>query len=534
MTLRSAHVLLATLSGALFLTACSESRTLPAEVDAAIVIDVDARIFMDAGTDAGPPSNVGSECGVDEDCVISGETGACIEDPDLFPGGYCSGACSDAASCPDGSACVNFGRGQQFCVASCDPTVTTRQCRAGYGCSTNPMLSGLCLGGCFDDTDCASGLRCDRAGGLAGACFDPTSSIGAACEEDTSCPMGTSCLAERFIGWPGGACASFECDVPGDTGCGAGATCVPASGVGFGVTSMCLASCTSDGECRDGWACRAVDGYPERRVCRPACDSASDCSGGRVCNPALGICASPFDASQLGAMCSRRGGCTGGSCLREADSGFPGAYCAYFGCTVGTDSTCPTGGACAPTADGAGICLDACAADADCTRPGYACRNVDGANPMSSRACLPACTSDMHCANMGFVCNVGTGRCTAPFVASALGEPCAGASECVGGTCLSEAGSGWPAGTCTYPGCGLMGGGATCPTGGVCVDDLAGDPAIGRCVDACTVGAMTGCRPGYACVALTMGGTEGACQPACTAASCSGGRTCNPMTMLCE
>jgi hypothetical protein len=61
--------------------------------------------------------------------------------------------------------------------------------------------------------------------------------------------------------------------------------------------------------------------------------------------------------------------------------------------------------------------------------------------------------------------------------------------------------------------------------GAVCVDDAAGDPAIGVCVTGCGEGST--CRAGYACV-------EGACRPACTETSCSGGRTCDVASGLCR
>jgi hypothetical protein len=330
--------------------------------------------------------------------------------------------------------------------------------------------------------------------------------------------MGALCLAEGFAGWPSGACIGFGCDLASDRGCPGDAHCLPGR-----HGDLCIDGCSTDGDCRPGYACRAPRAYPDRRICQPACTADAQCTGGRVCNPALGTCDVPFDPGQLGRSCSRRtGGCDGGTCLTEFETGFPGAYCAYIGCTVGMDSTCPTGGVCAPGAGGANLCLDGCATDSEC-RDGYRCRPVRSEDPTSSRACLPACSSDRQCANDTFVCNPGTGLCTEPFVAANLGAPCEGAGDCPGGICRTEA-DGWPAGACTYPGCRLAGEGpsARCPDGGVCVDDGVGDPAIGHCVKACVVGGSDGCRRGYACVALVDGGTDGACLPAMTMGSPAG------------
>jgi hypothetical protein len=506
------HVALLPLCCALLiLEACGSSHT---SEDAAIIIDFDGAMIDGGPTDAGPGGRVGAPCGSDEDCT--GDVDLCLSDPSFLPGGYCSRACAGGGDCPEGSTCVQVGMGQAFCFASCDPDATERQCREGYGCASGFGVPPVCIGGCTTDDDCATGLRCDPRGGPlgAGSCYRPDAELGDECRNSESCPMGAFCLAESFSGWPRGACIGFGCDVATNRGCPGDAQCVPG---GRGSDGLCIDGCASDDDCRVGYQCRAPSAYPDRRICQPGCTSNAHCTGGRVCNPALGTCHEPFDPAQLGRSCSRRtGGCTGGTCLSEFEYGYPRAYCAYVGCTLGMDSTCPTGGVCAPGAGGDNLCLAGCRADSEC-RDGYRCRPVLPEDPSSSTACVPACTSNMQCANEGFVCNPGTGLCTEPFVAGNLGEPCAGRAECFGGVCLTEA-EGWPAGTCAYPGCRLSGEGpsATCPPGGVCVDDRRGDPALGHCLDACTVGASGGCRPGYACVAIVEGGTEGACRPAMT------------------
>jgi hypothetical protein len=292
-----------------------------------------------------------------------------------------------------------------------------------------------------------------------------------------------------------------------------------------------------DDDCRAGYRC--TESAEGRFFCGPGCATDMDCSGGRVCNPTLGTCDDAFDPSELGEACSgTMGACSGGTCAREFESGFPGSYCVYVGCdpeAAPDASGCPAGGVCVDGADGAGVCLRACEDTPDCPRDGYDCLPSDRADATSPRACMPACTTDLSCANDGFECNEGTGLCRPPFSATNLGDACADASECEGGACLTEASAGWPGGTCTFPGCRLSGTGPaeTCPMGGVCTDDGAGDPTLGVCVDACTV-AATSCRAGYACVAIMTGGTDGACRPACTATDCTAGRTCNTMTGLCE
>lgn len=483
--------------------ACGESHMT--EPDAAIVFDA---TFPDTGTDSGPPpSNVGASCAIDEDCM--GPADMCIGEL----GGYCSAICSSDADCPAGSACVNLGT--MVCLDLCNSDTPDDQCADGLGCIGGGPVPPVCLPGCEGDAECGEGLTCVLGGGAfgAGACIDPDAPLGAACTSDADCPPSGTCATGAD--YPGGTCViAAVCDADTNVGCPDDAQCLPG---GFGG-DICWDGCTTDADCRSGWECADSVSAPGRLTCQPI-----------------------FGADNLGQECVE-GPCPGGDCLTEQLYGFPGSYCADFGCdpAATTDSGCPNGGICAPTSDGVGICLLGCTADTDC-RTGYRCVPADRENPDRGSACRPGCTEDSQCTarlrdGTPYECNPGTGLCARPFDVTELGEPCAGDfRQCRGGLCLTGDASGWPAGMCVFPGCRLTGTGpsATCPAGSVCTDDGAGDPELGVCVDACTVGG-TDCRPGYACVALTDGGTDGACRPACDASSCVGGTTCNTETGLCE
>lgn len=205
--------------------------------DAGILVPDSARppdaVFYDAGS---VPGSIGVPCAADTDCHGAGAR--CLAEPQIFPGGYCSAMCDPAVatSCPTGAQCQDFGRGMTFCVLTCDPGVMTRQCggRANYGCSMDPQLSGVCVGGCVDATDCPTGLMCDQTGGQlgSGACFTPGAMIGAACVDDTQCPAGGGCQDEANGGWPGGSCIAPGCDLPGNTGCSGDAQCIGLGGFG--------------------------------------------------------------------------------------------------------------------------------------------------------------------------------------------------------------------------------------------------------------------------------------------------------------
>jgi hypothetical protein len=501
MTFRTTFVAFFTLAAA-----CTESH--PDEPDAAIIIP-DTGPRPDTGTDAGPPpGNTGEACELDEDCTGPAET--CITEAQSgLPGGYCSGFCETDEDCASDAVCVQLDDTTAICLRSCDPTAED-QCRTGYGCASGLGIPNICYPGCEDASDCGEGQMCEVGGGFngSGACFDPSAGVGDACEDSGDCPAGGVCNPDD-AGWPGGACLTFGCDEASGTGCPGDAECLPG---GFGG-ALCVDGCASDTDCRDGYECIPSLRYPDRLSCQPA-----------------------FDAGNLGAACGRRGGCTGGTCLNEAEYGFPQGYCAAVGCDPDAeDPGCPGDGVCIEATSGTGVCLDGCASDTDCRiEQGYACRPSVTSDPESARACRPACASDDQCSmRLGYECNQGLGLCRPPVDPSELGEPCGEATVCAGGLCMSEDEEGWPSdGMCTLPGCRISGEGSSepCPTGTVCVDDGGGDPTLGICVTACTVGG-TDCRAGYTCRASVEGGTEGSCAPACAAETCAG--TCNVETGLC-
>lgn len=487
----------------------------PVESDGGIdaTTGLDAGETRDAGHDAArqdalppTPGYVGAPCRSDADCRRPVDE--CIVDPiDDFipvPDGYCTTHCLDDSDCAGQSRC-HMGYG--ICLASCGETEGDR-CPPGLGCQ--PFLSNLpdlprhCFPGCEDDSDCDDGLTCAVGSGFfgTGLCIDPSRPLGGACETDTDCPP------EAICGFgPGGSCELPYCQIEPESGCPDDARCVS--------YAVCLDGCTTDADCRPGYECGETSIDPGRFVCLEA-----------------------FVTANLGQPCDTEDACPGGTCFTEGwTRGFPGGYCAAFGCDVVAQTGCPGDGVCIDEASSSrdprrrSYCLDGCTSGADC-RSGYDCLPSRPSDATSPLACMPACTSDADCTGASptlgaHVCNVGAGTCGPPFDPALLGQPCLGPGACDGGTCIEEAMDGWPGGACVLAGCRLSGSGreTPCPAGGACADDEAGDPEFGVCVTACA--SPTDCRAGYACEA-------GACVPACGPSDCTGGRTCDVSTGLCE
>lgn len=393
---------------------CGDSHVSGEPTDAGpITFDLDGARLPDAASEpdaARAPGNVGAVCSSDADCTGGADT--CIADPDLLPNGYCTASCSvsDAASCPEGSECIQFSPAQSFCLASCDPASSERQCRAGYGCASGIALGGnVCVGGCFDASDCGAGRACDPRGGQLGSgqCYSEDAVVGGSCASDSDCTAGGSCQPERETGWPGGACLGGSCDVESNEGCDPGDACLPTT---FGGGGVCVAGCESDEDCRESYVCLESSATPGRRYCAPGCASDEACTvSGHVCNAGGGTCAPPFVAGRLGGTCSFREACVGGTCLAEYDSGYPSGYCAYLGCELGTSGTCPDDGVCGPRGN-RNVCLAPCEDDAGC-RAGYACRSVDPEDEDGPKACVPACSSEADCPSRITTCDTDTGYC---------------------------------------------------------------------------------------------------------------------------
>ena len=200
-----------------------------------------------------PCANVGNECCEDGECGPPANA-ECMDD---MLGGYCVIPDCSGSACPDGSSCITIeytsGESKPFCMETCSKDA---DCRAGYIC--HPQVN-VCW--------------YDYGGG--------TSKIGDPCMDDADCAGANStCYPESYNGDPTGFvqgyCIIFDCT----NNCPAGSTCLE---VGTDGSTACLPKCTSNSDCRIGYAC-------EGGVCFPNCAADADCPSCYECYQSDGIC----------------------------------------------------------------------------------------------------------------------------------------------------------------------------------------------------------------------------------------------------
>jgi hypothetical protein len=224
------------------------------------------------GGESAPPAagSLGAPCERDADC----DGGVCITD---LPGGYCSSDCENT-DCPEGGSCWQLGETAFRCLLNC---ADDGACRAGEGYV------------CDADDTCFPG----GGGGPAGA-----GEVGGPCAADEDCGANGSCIpasdADGPTGFADGYCIQLGCSDASP--CPAGSTCYD---IGSDRTA-CLADCSGNADCRDGYACDPVG------ACLPACTDDS-CPEGEICGDA-GLCREPPctpNSCPEGTLCGDDGYC---------------------------------------------------------------------------------------------------------------------------------------------------------------------------------------------------------------------------------
>ena len=408
-------------------------------------------------------------CSISADCVPSAECvtcqsalstcllGFCAEHATCAPGITPDGPCAELSFC-----CALQGDQASACISVLSPVISSLGGDANCIGSMNDwdVLSHMHVPCTFAAPGQAP-PSLPTAGVQANASMGPAladGAVGRACAADAECPGG---YCERLPAATSGHCTRV-CNT--EDQCGAGGRCIA---LGLQSTDKrCLASCTEQAECRDGFICSgglAGTGIALSASCRPKrqVKHLADDSAGRAC--------------------SADNECGGGACASTNLLGgaYPGNYCTG---RCYADSECGRGGVCLWPRNGTdpGYCLKQCKADAECGREGYGCWKL-GDGERVIQACYPRakalpdhtagrpCTQDAQCGGNVASC---ASQLPSDFVTNelmpALGgycsQRCALDSECgAGAQCVNYGTSG---GMC-FASCSDA---APCRTGYMCID----------------------------------------------------------------
>lgn len=314
--------------------------------------------------------------------------------------------------------------------------------------------------------------------------------IDAAIDAPTDAAIDARVCPQVAAGQPGGPCSSdAQCDSA--SGAGDGYCLVNAQG---GVTwpsqGYCinrLGTCTMDSQCGAGNVCVTIDaGTPDAfSACMTGC--AADpcaCPDGMLC--AASFSGSPLDKMACvpgnagaidGSPCAGFGDCDVNSICRNDGFEFPGGQCMQVGCTIGTDTTCSSGG------------------DGHCIDPGFV---------TAGTGCVDRCDTDADCRMAdGYECFDGGGTVGKYCRHPATGDACAADGDC-GAAAIWDCrtGASYPGGYCTIQNaCNPTNGEGCSPGSSVCYDPAGADTPY--CVDRCTGTGQGTCRTGYTCQVIT-------------------------------
>ena len=284
--------------------------------------------------------------------------------------------CTSTCECPQGLACL-----QGLCkTAGVGPV----WCCSNKGCP----IDEVCL-----DVNERPG-RCPTlpdAGPDAGMPDLGAGRVGSACDFDTDCDQGAglTCWSQNeppFL-W-GGYCTVDNCTPT----CPANSVCINFAGAN--PLMGCMASCTTDNDCRSDAYCFVIPNSTIR-ICRPDCrDDLFDCAprdGTTFCSPMTGQCEPTPMQNPMGAIgdpCSDNRDCGAGQvCLGEFAWGLPGGMCTRV-CGGLPEATPCSGGETCNLFAGINMCFLNCDAMAMCAnRPGAICSRLDATWP--APACLP-------------------------------------------------------------------------------------------------------------------------------------------------
>jgi RHS repeat-associated protein len=377
-------------------------------------------------------------------CVLPGCTAAQI----VMVCGTCAGQ-ADGTPCDDRNACTRADTCQSGVCVGSNPITCTAQdqchvagtCDSTTGACTNPPVpdgaacndgnacsrtdtcqGGVCAGSsfvtCAAQDQCHSAGRCDPA---TGACTNPVSQDGTACNDGNPCTRNDTCQAGTCAGGSAVTCTAL--DQCHDMG-----TCNPATGA-------CTNPFKSDGTaCDDGNACTLTDTC-QLGICigsgAVTCVASDQCHAPGACNPSTGTCSAQTakpngTACDDGNACSHGDTCQGGVCNAGNN-----VVC------VAQDQ-CHSAGTCDPAT---GVCSNPAKSDGATCNDGDACTRTD---TCQSGRCAGSntvtCVAQDQCHDAG-TCDKGTGLCPNPAKTNGAacddGNTCTTGDTCESGVCVS-------------------------------------------------------------------------------------------------
>ncbi len=277
-------------------------------------------------TQVGKPCTQSSQCGsANAICFLENQPNPLPSGAPAWKDGYCTHNCGTGQpGCPAGSACLDIGGGQLFCLKEC--RLGGGDCRPGYTCVLpSSGGSGVCVSSCAADRDCnPPNQNVNQCRVCDGTCLErqnPSAQIGDVCTSSENCGLGQVCIKQT--GSSTGIC-SQSC-ARACTACPTGSRCHP---VGTKGELFCLRDCSSNNTCPQGLQCATL---PTGNACTFPCRSDAECPVGTTC--VAGQCSRPTVDDGGCALC--QGPTDGGKPTQgapDAGGGGPGHGTGGCGC----------------------------------------------------------------------------------------------------------------------------------------------------------------------------------------------------------